>query len=193
MSKKAFLVVMQEWNQRDWENVGSIQMVEADDTQAGAVDVAIDFALDNDPGHDEWRVMAWEDVQDGFTLAAPDSTIYPRDLPKGGAAGVIRKPQVRKHRPRTQGPVFECVRKVPACKELALSRIMITDDPRNAAGKRFPGTSWYVAQAPENAVAAVVQGWGSMTWRGEEVFSLHTLVGEVRMVPGQPVILVDDI
>lgn len=84
---------------------------------------------------------------------------------------------------------FEVIRKVQVSEDLMHQRVLVTRNVRNRAGVRFPGGEWFLANEPRGATAATVVGYGTMTWQGQEMVSLHTTLGEVRMTKGTAVIV----
>lgn len=189
MSTATHLVLLQtrDSDLGEWQDYGIPETVEAYDT---AYDTGVEFACVNEPNHGNWRVLVWEHAEDGFSYDKPTHTIYPTDLPKTRTT-LVRRPMVKKWKPRTRGPVFDVVTKRVAGDDMIKRRVLLTDDPKAAATDQYPGTVWSLAASGERAVSAFVRGYGEMTWRGQHIGSLHTDLGEVRFPVGTAVAIDD--
>lgn len=188
----AIMVLMQVGHKGDWTDRGLPEVVTGYDRAANATAAGIEWLYDHHPGAlgDDWRLLVWADVRDQpFRRDRPTAVV---DAAQYRAAIVDRGPAPSRTI-RRRVLHSSLVHKIRAGAVELTDRILVTQRKANTSATRSPGPWFPASEDGKDAVAARVIGKAEMKWRGEDVVTLITTAGELRMLSArQPVIPVDE-
>jgi len=186
------MVLMQVGHKGDWTDRGLPEVVPGYARAADAAEAGVEWLYDHHPNAlgDDWRLLVWAEVRDkAYRRDRPTTIVTPEQY----RTAVAERPSSSLRPLRRRMLHGDLVHKVPAGKVDLGDRVLITQRKANTSAIHSPGP-WFPANGDgKDAVAVRVTGKAEMSWHGEDVVTLITTAGELKMLSvRQPIIPVDE-